>query len=256
MKRATGELRFAEAKLNSSKATFTRLAGHAPRRLAEPDPANHALVRSLSALPDAAALRHPAIAAADANFEAADAEVGVARSGLYPRFDFEGQLRYRGEPEIDIEQDTLVAAMVRLTVPLYQGGEVRAKIREAVATREQRRYELDGVRAQVEALAALASNELASASTQIGTSVAQVRAAELTVEAFRVEVNAGLTVVLDLLTAEQELIDARVALAQSKRDRVVASYAVLAAAGRMTAADLDLQTTDDWQASIEPVVEY
>lgn len=256
LRRATGELNLAVAKLGSSKATFKRLTGHSPKRLAAPDPADRLVSGSMSELLTVAERSHPAIAAAGASYVAADAEIGVARAGLYPRLDFEGQLRLRGDPEIDIEHDTLVSAMLRLTVPLYAGGSVRAKIREAVATREQRRYELDGVRAQVESLAVTASNELVSANIQIDTSAAQVRAAELTAEAFRVEVKAGLAVALDLLTVEQEVIDARVTLAQAMRDRVVASYAVLAAAGRMTAADLDLTAAQDWRPSIEPMVEY
>ena len=83
--------------------------------------------------------------------------------------------------------------------------------------------------------------QLEAAKAQITATQAQVAAAEIALNGVREEARVGQRTTLDVLNAQQELVNARVALVTAQRDRVVASYALLAATGRLSVAVLGLQ---------------
>jgi outer membrane protein len=101
----------------------------------------------------------------------------------------------------------------QLTVPLYQGGSEYAAIRQAKETRDQ-------VQANV-----------TQAWGQLEAAKAQIDAAEVALNGVREDARVGQRATLDVLNAQQALVNARVALVTAQRDRVVASYTVLAATG-------------------------
>ena len=128
----------------------------------------------------------------------------------------------------------------QLTVPIYQGGAEYATIRQAKETLGQRRIDLDTARDQV---AADAGAVLGPARSRQGADPghhAQVNAAEIALNGVREEARVGQRTTLDVLNAQQELVNARVALVTAQRDRVVASYALLAAVGRLSPQVLGL----------------
>src|SRR5207342_3561665 len=129
----------------------------------------------------------------------------------------------------------------QLTVPLYQGGAEYSTIRQAKETLGQRRLDLDTARDQVQAAVVQAWGQLEAAKAQIIATQAQVAAAETALNGVREEARVGQRTTLDVLNAQQELVNARVALVNAQRDRVVASYSLLSASGRLSVGTLGLK---------------
>jgi len=130
----------------------------------------------------------------------------------------------------------------QLTVPLYQGGAEYAAIRQAKETLGQRRLDLDTARDQVQANVTQAWGQLEAAKAQIDATQSQVTAAEVALNGVREEARVGQRTTLDVLNAQQELVNARVSLVTAQRDRVVASFTLLATVGRLSPQSLALGT--------------
>ena len=125
-------------------------------------------------------------------------------------------------------------------MPLYQQGEVSSRIREAIQLAGQRRLEIEEARRSVIEEAASAFELFASARASILSREAESRAARIAQEGVTQEAAVGSRTVLDVLNAEQALLDAQVNLVRDQRDAIVASYALLAAVGGLTAENLVL----------------
>src|SRR5207344_1382703 len=139
----------------------------------------------------------------------------------------------------------------QLTVPLYQGGAEYSTIRQAKETLGQRRLDLDTARDQVQAAVVQAWGQLESAKAQIIATQAQVTSAEVALNGVREEARVGQRTTLDVLNAQQTLVNARVALVTAQHDRVVASYSVLSTIGRLSPQVLNLATS-----TYDPSVHY
>jgi outer membrane protein len=133
------------------------------------------------------------------------------------------------------------AAVARLTVPIYEGGEVYARVRQAKETVGQRRIEAEVTRDQVRATVVSSWGQLEASRAQIIAAQAQVEAAEVALNGVREEARVGQRTTLDVLNAQQELLVARVNLITAQRDRVVNSYAVVQAMGRLSTRALALR---------------
>jgi outer membrane protein len=125
-------------------------------------------------------------------------------------------------------------------VPIYEGGEVYARTRQAKETVAQRRIEAESTRDQVRAAVISSWGQLEAARAQITAAQAQVEAAETALAGTREEARVGQRTTLDVLNAQQELLNARVNLITAQRDRVVASYSVVQSMGRLTSRNLGL----------------
>ena len=125
-------------------------------------------------------------------------------------------------------------------MPLYDGGAVSARTRIAAQVASQRREEhAQAVRNAVEA-STEAWQLLQSTRAQIRAIAASVAAAEIALEGVRQETEVGSRTVLEVLDAEQELLDARVSLVRAQHDELVATYRLRRAAGTLTAENLGL----------------
>jgi outer membrane protein len=129
----------------------------------------------------------------------------------------------------------------QLTVPLYQGGAEYAAIRQSKETLGQRRLDLDTARDQVQSQVVQAWGLLQAGKAQINASQAQVTAAEVALNGVREEARVGQRTTLDVLNAQQTLVNARVALVTAQHDRIVASYTLLAAVGSLSPQILGLR---------------
>jgi outer membrane protein len=127
-------------------------------------------------------------------------------------------------------------------VPIYEGGQVYSRTRQAKETAGQRRIDVDTQRDTVRAAVVSAWGGLEAAKAQIIAAQAQVQAAETALSGVREEAKVGQRTTLDVLNAQQELVSARSTLVTAQRDRVVASYSVLSAVGRLSAETLKLKT--------------
>jgi len=128
----------------------------------------------------------------------------------------------------------------QLNIPLYQGGAEYASIRQAKEQLGQARLNADLQRDSVRASVVSSFGLLDTAKASIISGQAAVKAAETALAGVREEAKVGQRTTLDVLNAQQALLNARVSLVISQRDRVVASYAVLGSIGRLTAQELDL----------------
>jgi outer membrane protein len=197
------------------------------------------------ALPEAvreSRARHPSVTTAMFNVEAAMLQVKIAESSLYPTLSVVGtaQQNYGSASSLAILQNFSGSVVGQLSIPLYQGGGEYAIIRQAKETLTQRRTDLDSARDQVQQALVQTWGQLDAAKAQITATQIQVTAAETALNGVREEVLVGQRTTLDLLNAQQELVNARVALVTAQRDRVVASYSLLAAVGRLSPQALQL----------------
>lgn len=246
---ALGDARIAEANLIEARERYVRLVGKAPGALEPPPP-----LPGLPETPDQAVTialdDNPDIAAARERRRAAGYDVNVAGASRLPRLevfgsgayqDYLGSLNSTAIPSLATNNaDTTAQVGLRATLPLYQGGRPaaqrrQAQAREGAALENEIGAERDVI-AQVRSAYASwrASNELIT-STQ-----AAVDAAALSLEGVRAENSVGNRTIIEILNAEQELLQARVQLVSARRNAYVAGFSLLAAMGRAEAQDLGI----------------
>jgi outer membrane protein len=132
------------------------------------------------------------------------------------------------------------AAQARLTVPIFQGGSEYSAIRQSKETVGQQRLSLEQVRDQVRANMEQYWGQLDAAKAQTEAAERQVKYSESALNGVRNEAQLGKRTTLDVLNALQAVLNARVSLISAQHDRVVASYNVLSAAGRLSPTVLGL----------------
>ena len=129
---------------------------------------------------------------------------------------------------------------VTVTIPLYQSGAEYSDIRRSKQVRSQRLLQIVGAERLVSQNVRTAWENFRAAQAQIASTEAQVRANEIALEGVKQEALVGSRTTLDVLNAEQELLDARVNLVRARRDHYVAGFSLLSAIGRLNAKALDL----------------
>jgi outer membrane protein len=232
----------AQANLMGSKARYRLITGLNPGRLIFPQPvAAQLLPRTVSDGARVALARHPAIRAALHGADAAALEVKVVQADLYPKAVLTAGLARRYDSELPTDKTFTGAASVQLTVPIYDGGATYSRTRQSKQTAAQRRIEVESVRDEVRAALVVASSLLSTARAQKQASAAQIEANAIALNGVREEAAVGRRTTLDVLNAQQDLRISRASLLTAQRDEVVASYGLLLATGRLSAAVLGLR---------------
>ena len=245
---ARAQLQSAEARLISSRENYVRLVGSPPDVLQDPP----ALPR-LPETPDAAvqvALRsNPTLQAAIGNRDATRFDIGVARASRLPQvnvvvggnyFNYLGSLG--AGTGVQVGQDgTSGTVGLALNLPLFQGGRPAALVRQAEARRSQAIENVTFTERGVIAQARSAYAVFRSSREVIASSEVAVAANKLSLEGVRAENSVGTRTILDILNAEQELLNSQVTLVTARRDAYVAGFALLAAMGQAEARDLGLE---------------
>jgi len=232
----------AESNLKTSIARYRQNVGTEPKQLAPGRPVEHLLPKSLPAALDTALTGHPAIVASLHGVDAAELQVKVTEADLYPVLGVRGLVQQRYDSTQFGDNRASASVVGTLTIPIYEGGQVYSRTRQAKETAGQRRIEVDTQRDTVRAAVVSAWGSLEAAKAQIVAAQAQVQAAETALAGVREEAKVGQRTTLDVLNAQQELVSARSTLVTAQRDRVVASYSVLSAIGRLSATTLKLRT--------------
>lgn len=129
-----------------------------------------------------------------------------------------------------------------LTVPFYQQGTVYSQVREAKQTAAQLRMDMEQARRNATESAKSGWEGLVTARARIQSFLAQIRSAEVALDGVQREASVGSRTVLDVLDAEQELLDAKVSLVRAQRDELVAVFELKKALGDLTAEKLRLDT--------------
>jgi outer membrane protein len=232
----------AEADLKTSQAAYRRAIGVEPINLRSGMPVDRLSPRSLEASVAQGTSLHPTVAAAQYTVDAAQHAVKAAEGTLYPTVTLEGNVQRRWDVQPGVSDQLTGTVLGRVAVPLYQGGSEYSIIRQTKETLGQRRIELDVQRDIVRATVFQWWSQLEATKAQIISAQAQVTATEVALNGVREEARVGQRTTLDVLNAQQELVNARVALVRAQRDRVVASYTLLASVGRLAPEVLSLPT--------------
>jgi len=231
---ARSDVSAAEAQLRASIGLYRQFVGVEPRQLAPGRPLDRYVPGSLDGAIEIGLKEHPSILSALHQVDAAEAQVKVLEGQLYPTVALQGQVNQRYDQQLAGSNGVSATILGRLTVPIYEGGQTYAQIRQAKELVGQSRIQVEQSRDQIRAAIVSAWGQLESAKARVIASQAQVQANEVALNGVREEAYVGQRTTLDVLNAQQELLNARVALITAQRDRVIFSYGVVQAIGRLT----------------------
>ena len=241
----------AEANYQSARAAYRQVIGLDPGRLAPAAPVDRFSPHTLPSAMAAGVAENAAVTTAQFNLDVAIHQVKVAEGALYPTLSLQGTVQKNYDQTLNLTQSFTAAGSLQYSAPLYQGGSEYAAVRQAKETQGQKQLDLSLARDQARLAVAQAWAQLEAAKSSIESTRNQVKAAEAALNGVREEARLGQRTTLDVLNAQQELVNARVALVQSQRDRLVSSYALLASVGRLSPRVLGLRTP-----SYDPQVHY
>ena len=242
---AAGEanLHGAESTLMTTRANYRRVIGIEPANLAPAAPVDRLSPTTLNAAIAVGSAENPSVSAALYGVDVAQLQIKIAEGALWPTLALQGSVQQQQYSNILTPNLFLGTVMLNLSVPIYQGGAEYSAIRLDKENAGQQRLNVDQVRDQTRANVVQAWGQLQAAKAQIDAAIRQNDAAERALEGVRNEAQAGQRTTLDVLNAEQALVNARVSLIVAQHDRVVASYSLLSAVGRLSAEELHLPVT-------------
>jgi outer membrane protein len=256
---ARGQLEQAQAQLISSKESYIRVVGTPPGQLEDP-PALPNLPNAPDDAVDVALKNNPVLLAAQRNSDATRFDIDAAKGARLPTlsgvvggnyFNYLGSYGSGTSPKPG-QAGSAGTVGLQFSVPLYQGGGPSAQVRQAQARRAQALEQATDTERGVIAQARSAYAIWKSSLEVIASSQRAVEANKLSLEGVRAENSVGNRTILDILNAEQELLNSQVTLVTAQRDAYVAGFALLAAMGEAEARDLGL----DGGALYDPLTNY
>jgi len=239
---AAGRSALLQAQSNyvTSQANYRRVIGVDPGRLSPGTPVDRLSPATVQRAITAGETQSPTVLAAMYGVDVAELAVKISEGALYPNLGLTAAYTQNYQTIPQELRTKNVSILGQLTVPLYQGGAEYSAIRQSKETLGQQRLNLDVNRDQARATVVQSWGQLDAAKAQIEATAAQVNASEIALNGVREEARVGQRTTLDVLNAQQELVNARVALVTAQHDRVVASYTLLAAVGRLSMQRLGL----------------
>lgn len=235
----------AQADYDNALETVRRIYGTAENKYSDIalTRMEHLFPASISDAEEYAIRNHPMIVALNAQESAARENITVARKTRLPSVDIKASVMQINDiPVIDDVRDGRVG--LYFSMPLYDKGTAAAnveKVRYTVAGIQEKT--VDARRVILEHLRQ-AWNNYDAQTYAITAATAAVKANQLALDGTRAEQSRGRRTVLDVLNAEQELLNSRVALSQARHGKVAAYFAVLAATGLLSAENLGLRVQD------------
>jgi outer membrane protein len=231
----------AQANLETSIANYHEVIGIDPSLLQPARSVEGLLPHTLDSAILVAMHEHPEVQAALHQVDAAELQVKIQEGALMPTVSLNGSVvqnyNDQGEPGFRLFNATVLGTV---SVPIYTGGLVDAQVRQAKEQLSQAELQADLQRTQVRASVVSNWGLLDTAKAVIVSDQAAVKSAEIALEGVREEARVGQRTTLDVLNAQQTLLNARVSLVSAQRDRVVASYATLASVGELSSDQLGL----------------
>ena len=241
----------AQSNYVTSQANYRRVIGVDAGRLNPGTPVDRLSPAVLARAIVDGETQSPSVLAAMYGVDIAELTVKVSEGALYPNLGVTASVTQSYDSIPQELKTTNVSVLGQLTVPIYQGGAEYSAIRQSKETVGQQRLNLDVNRDQARATVVQSWGQLDAAKAQIEATTAQVNAAEIALNGVREEARVGQRTTLDVLNAQQELVNARVALVTAQHDRVVASYTLLAAVGGLSMQHLGLNVM-----VYDPLVHY
>ncbi len=239
---AVSDLDAARANLKTSRASYERTIGHPPSNLVVPPLPEKLLPTTLEAAQGIAIQENPNVVAALYREQQARYLVDRIWGEKLPDAQLDAAYSRRFDPSRTIDQLDSTTVTARLTVPIYQGGEVDARVRQAKQTHIARLQDVELFRTQAIANAVTAWSQLQAARAQLISDQATVSANQTALTGVREEERVGQRTLLDVLNAELELVTSQVNLVTTRRNLLVASYSLISAIGRLNAQRLALGT--------------
>jgi outer membrane protein len=237
---ATASRETAEGNLQTARATYLRVIGfQAPADLVEPQPLKLP-VKSEKDVAALAAANNPTVIMALFNNAAAKDQVDIAFSQLLPQVSLQAQMFQQNNSAGADQQTNGYLVTANVSVPLYQGGSEYSGVRQARQSQQQASRLVDDSRRTAVQNAVQAWETLIAARASADSTRAAIRANEVALEGVEREAIVGSRTTLDVLNAEQALLNSQTTLVQNLSQLITASYSVASAIGRLTARDLNL----------------
>ena len=231
---ARASLAGAQGDLAKAAAEYHAVVGRKPGDLATPSSLPE-LPTEVSAAISNARAHHPELARVQHEVAAAELALKASQLTYRPRFEADA-----GVSNVDLDGPLTRSLSLTVSGPVYSGGAIASASRSAMAQRDAKRAGLHVVGLEVEQAVRNAFVVLEVARATGEATDRQIEAASVAFRGVREEASLGARTTLDVLNAEQELLDARVSRISTRIDEQVASYSLLAAMGKLTATELDL----------------
>src|SRR6201994_820174 len=241
----------AESNLVTTRSNFRRIIGNEPANEAPGSPVDRFLPSTLPSAVELSLIENPNVTAAMFGIDVNFLQVKINEGALLPTVTLQGSVQQAYEQTMISPRSFGASAIAQVSIPVYQGGAEYSLIRQSKENLAQQRLALEQTRDQTRANVVTAWGQLEAGKAQVRSAQSQVSASEIALNGVREEAKAGQRTTLDVLNAQQALVNARVALVTAQHDRVVASYSVLQAVGRLSPQVLNLATT-----TYDPSVHY
>jgi outer membrane protein len=246
LSRGLADLNAAEVALAISKEVYTQVIGEAPSQLTPGSPVDRLIPATETAAIETSKHEHPAILGAGYDVDVAQTSIKLAESSLLPTLSVQASASraVQSDPTLTTQRTDQASVMGQLNVPIYDGGTAASQTRQAKEVTSQSRLVLEQIRNQTRT--AVVSAWVSNEGTKIALKAAQseVSAAEIALQGVRREAQGGQRTTIDVLNAQQDLTNAKTRQISAQRDRVIASYTLLSAVGRLDVHSLNLDTPD------------
>ena len=241
----------AESNLTTTRANFRRIIGNEPENLAPGSPVDRFIPPTLPQAVELSLIENPNVTASMYGVDVNFLQVKINEGALLPTVTLQASVQQAYEQTLITPRTFGASAAAQVTIPIYQGGGEYSLIRQSKESLAQQRLNLETTRDQTRSNTVTAWGQLVAGKAQVASAQSQVTASEIALNGVREEAKAGQRTTLDVLNAQQALVNARVALVTAQHDRVVASYSVVSAVGRLSPQVLNLPTT-----TYDPSVHY
>lgn len=229
----------AQGDINSAESVYQQVVGQRPGTLSPAKPLSKLLPKSLGSAEQTALSSHPGIRASLAAVDAGVYDVKSAEGSFLPNVS--GSASVTNSSTDSTSGTTTGRLGIDVTIPIYQGGQASATVRQRKESLGQARIEVDVTRDSVRAAVGSSYSQLSASRAALSANQETLRAAQLALSGVVEERNVGQRTTLDVLNARSSVLDAQISLAQSQRNVVVSSYALASATGRLTAKRLGLK---------------
>lgn len=242
---ATSSYLAAQARLLGARAVYREVVGLEPENLNRPEDLPR-LPDTIDAARTQARVSSPTLAAAremaDSGRYSAYSAIGMA----LPSVTVTGSHTFTEDPSSLLvgTETEITSVQVQVKVPIFMGGRSVAGISAAGDYRDSLTRQVHAAANAVERGVIVAWNNYEAATAAIAARQQQIAASDVALEGVREESQLGTRTNLDVLDAEQDLLDARVNLVQAERDQWVAAYALLSSIGQLTGSRLGIKAAE------------
>ncbi|HEX9169667.1 MAG TPA: TolC family outer membrane protein [Roseiarcus sp.] len=235
----------AVATLQAAVATYRQVIGDQPTSLAPVKPIARPLPKTLPEAITISQVEHPAITALLDGVDAAQLQIKIAEGALYPQINLTASASNNYDVNITPGQRAFQAEIVgQITIPIYQGGGEYATIRQSKESLSVQELRADSARDQIRQNVVAAWGLNQASFGVVRAARAAVSANEVALTGVREEAKVGQRTTLDVLNAQQALLQARTTLVQAEHDQVVNSYSLLSSIGRLNIPTLGLAVAE------------